>query len=132
MLAFGLVGPNAPVAKYEFADFFAGDAAISTGMRLLGFNGCTFDLRTDLNHNLMVPVGFLAALVTCMSIKRGGLVWFAPPMLNMGMDEQTFNRENKFGRRRCEQCECSSTELFSTEAGPPFDPFDKARGLLHN
>jgi len=79
LLALSLVGPVVPPAVHEFMEHFAGDAAVSQGMRLVGFSGVTFDLRISRLHDLLTPVGLLATLTACMKLRRRALAWFAPP-----------------------------------------------------
>ena len=71
-------GPSL-VAKHGYLEFFSGDESISKGMRLYGYSGLSFDLRRCVDHNFLIPCGFLAALSACMRVRRGGLVWWAPP-----------------------------------------------------
>ena len=59
--------PGAPAASaardLDFVELFAGDHAVSRGLRALGYKGVTFDNRTvDIRHDMLTPVGFWAAL----------------------------------------------------------------------
>jgi len=68
-----------PDRDITFVEIFAGEAAVSRGMRLVGFAGETFDLRKSASHDILTPVGFLAILAAAMRIRRGGVLWAAPP-----------------------------------------------------
>ena len=73
------LGWDPSYAKHGFLEFFAGNESISKGMRLYGYSGLSFDLRRCADHNFLTPCGFLSALAACMMVRRGGLVWWAPP-----------------------------------------------------
>ena len=63
----------------DFAEFFAGDQAVTDGLRLLGFKGDPVDVRINSFHNLLTPTGFFIALTIIMRVRKGGVCWFAPP-----------------------------------------------------
>ena len=63
----------------SFVELFAGDAAVSKGLRLFGYSGLSFDMRYSELHNFLTPSGYLAALAAIMPIHVGGVVWMAPP-----------------------------------------------------
>ena len=68
-----------PDRDLTFVETFAGDAAVSRGMRLLGFAGEALDMRRSASHDILTPVGFLVTLAAAMRIRRGGVFWAAPP-----------------------------------------------------
>ena len=58
--------PGAPAASaargLDFVELFAGDHAVSRGLRAMGYKGLTMDNRTvDARQDMLTPVGFLAA-----------------------------------------------------------------------
>ena len=73
-----LLGPLPPACN-SFVEFFAGDAAWSRGLRLLGFTGVSFDARQTLDHDFLTPVGFLLGLLAIMLLHKRGVVLAAPP-----------------------------------------------------
>lgn len=80
LLALGFFGPGNKIeVDRHFAEFFAGDHAITNGLRLMGYSGKEFDVRIDSRHDILTPVGFLTAVAAILSICLGGLCWFAPP-----------------------------------------------------
>ena len=50
---------EAPVQDMDVVELFAGEAAVSHGMRACGFRGWSMDLRISLDHDLLGPAGFL-------------------------------------------------------------------------
>ena len=68
-----------PDRDITFVEIFAGEASVSKGMRLLGYEGQTLDLRKSLTHDILTPAGFLTAMAAAMRIRRGGVLWAAPP-----------------------------------------------------
>ena len=68
-----------PDRDFSFVETFAGEAAVSRGMRLMGFAGETLDARRSVAHDILTPTGFLVTLAAVMRIRRGGLFWAAPP-----------------------------------------------------
>ena len=81
LVALSLIHPASeiPPVYLDYFEQFGGDAAVSRGLRLLGYYGATFDLRICSFHDFLVPAGFLATLRACMRLRRRGLAWFAPP-----------------------------------------------------
>ncbi len=71
--------PQPAVRDSDFVEVFAGDAAVSKGMRLLGYRGVTLDMRINPEHDVLRPAGFSTLLVAAMGIRPGGLLWAAPP-----------------------------------------------------
>ena len=75
--------PGAPAASaardLDFVELFAGDHAVSRGLRAMGYKGLTFDNRTvDARQDILTPVGFLAALAACQRLRPNGLLFAAP------------------------------------------------------
>lgn len=68
-----------PDRDISFVETFAGEAAVSRGMRLMGFAGEALDARRSVAHDILTPTGFLVTLAAVMRIRRGGLFWAAPP-----------------------------------------------------
>ena len=63
----------------DFVELFAGDHAVSRGLRAYGYRGLTFDIRTiDPKHDILTPVGFLAALAAINRLRPKGLLFAAP------------------------------------------------------
>ena len=80
---FGATVPNALPAPahrpLDFVELFAGDGAISKGMRLLGLKGASLDLRANPDHDFLSPTGLIAAMVAVLEVREGGVLWAAPP-----------------------------------------------------
>jgi hypothetical protein len=70
---------EAPVQDMDFVELFAGEAAVSHGMRAFGFRGWSMDLRISLDHDLLSPAGFLQLLACLARLRPGGVFWAAPP-----------------------------------------------------
>ena len=68
-----------PVQDMDFVELFAGEAAVSYGMRALGYRGWTMDLRISLDHDLLSAAGFLQLLACLARLRPGGVFWAAPP-----------------------------------------------------
>ena len=66
-------------SQYNGVETFAGDQAVTSGLRLLGYRIIPFDIRLDASHNLLCRVGFLAVLAAIMRTSRRGILWLAPP-----------------------------------------------------
>lgn len=64
---------------WDFVEVFAGDQAVSKGLRLVGYTGKSLDLRISETHNVLSATGFLVLLAATMKIREGGLLWAAPP-----------------------------------------------------
>ena len=88
LVAFDLVGPHStssdrwlPLVQpsRHFVETFGGDGAVSCGLSLCGYLGCTMDLRLDGRHDILTPVGFMTTLALILGVATGGMVWFAPP-----------------------------------------------------
>ena len=75
----GLLGVIMPHEPRTFTEMFAGDAAWSKGLRLLGYKGTTFDARYHVDWDFLTPVGFLGAICGVMMMHRGGVLLGAPP-----------------------------------------------------
>lgn len=63
----------------DYVEVFAGDAAISRGLALLGYRGWSLDVRAHSSHDLLTPAGFKLLLEGVMRLRPGGLLWAAPP-----------------------------------------------------
>ena len=68
-----------PDRDLTFVGMFAGEAAVSRGMRLMGFRGEALDARRSTSHDFLTPTGFLVTLHAVMRIRCGGVLWAAPP-----------------------------------------------------
>lgn len=82
LIGLGLVGHQLEVqvpTRLDFVEFFAGDRAVTHGMRLLGYIGEPVDVRISSCHDLLTPCGFFVALAFIMQVRRGGVCWLAPP-----------------------------------------------------
>ncbi len=76
---FPATGGEPPARDLDFVEAFAGGAAISKGLELLGFVGVPFDQVYSDAHDILEPTGFalLASLVA--RLRPGGIFWAAPP-----------------------------------------------------
>jgi|LakMenE18May11ns_1017448.scaffolds.fasta_scaffold9714080_2 hypothetical protein len=63
----------------DFVEFFAGEAAISRGLRAFSHTGMSFDARYHEWHNILTPIGLLAAIGAILRVREHGVVWWAPP-----------------------------------------------------
>ncbi len=79
MLLAQLFGGDAPKQDLDFVEAFAGDAAVSQGLRLLGYRGESFDARYHPDFDVLTPRGFLTLLSFVARLRPGGLFWAAPP-----------------------------------------------------
>ena len=78
-LALQPFGGEWPHRDLDFIEVFAGEAAISKGLRSMHKVGATLDLRMDSSHNMLTPCGFVALLACIARLRPGGLLWLAPP-----------------------------------------------------
>ncbi len=74
-----MVAQVEPLEELDFGEFFAGKGAVHRSLQALGYRGAAMDLTYSALHDLLTPVGFLAACRICLAIKAGGVAWFAPP-----------------------------------------------------
>ena len=63
----------------DFAELFAGKGAVHRAIGALGYQCRAMDKSYALSHDLLTPVGLLAAIRICLAIRPQGTVWFAPP-----------------------------------------------------
>ncbi len=68
-----------PERDLDFVEVFAGDAAVSRGLKLLGFVGWSLDMRYSGAHDLLTAAGFRLLMEGIMRLRPGGLLWAAPP-----------------------------------------------------
>lgn len=73
------LGVEEPVRNLDYIELFAGDAAVSRGLDLLGLQGWSLDMRHDPKHDFLTPEGFRLALEGVARLRPGGLLWAAPP-----------------------------------------------------
>jgi hypothetical protein len=67
----------------DFVEIFAGAHAVSDGIISMGYVGTAIDKDTGgAAHDLLTWNGYLHAIINVLSIKRGGLLWLAPPCGN--------------------------------------------------
>ena len=76
--AFGPSG-EPPARDLDFLEIFAGDGAVSAGLRAHGYTGWSLDVRYNEGHDLLLPEGFGLLLQGVMRLRPGGLLWAAPP-----------------------------------------------------
>jgi hypothetical protein len=63
----------------DCTEFFAGDHAVTSGMRTRGYTAVAYEIKVDaLCHDIMSDCGFAFALSLLLRMPRGGLVWFCP------------------------------------------------------
>ena len=68
-----------PPEVLHFGEVFAGEAAISKGMRALGFLGRSLDQSYHKSMDVLTPAGYLLWLNTALDVVPGGVFWRAPP-----------------------------------------------------
>ena len=68
-----------PGISLDFAELFAGNCAVGRALQALGYQGRAMDKTYHPGHDLLEPVGFLAALQTALDLKPGAVMWLAPP-----------------------------------------------------
>ncbi len=71
--------PEPAVRDLDFVEVFAGDAAVSVGLRAFGYRGISMDVRRDPTHDVLTRTGFIALLEFVLRLRPGGLLWAAPP-----------------------------------------------------
>lgn len=71
----GLV-PQQPYA--HGAEFFAGQEAVSNGLRTFGYITLSYDLEKNPTHDITSDEGFCIALIIALSVYDGGFGWLAP------------------------------------------------------
>ena len=67
----------------DYVEVFAGMQAVSNGISSMGYVGSVID--KDIGgaaHDLLTWDGYLFAIINVLGIKRGGLLWLAPPCGN--------------------------------------------------
>ena len=62
----------------DAVEFFAGDAAVTRGLRELGFAAVPFELKMHPGMNMLTPEGFALAIILCCRIRPGGFCLLAP------------------------------------------------------
>ena len=105
------VYPEAPARDQDFVELFAGEAAVSQGMRLLGHSGFTMDLRISLDHDLLSPAGFVMLLSCLARLRPGAVFWAAPPCSTW-----VFMSRHSTGRDRCVTGNTSSPYVLAQNA----------------
>jgi hypothetical protein len=100
-----------PVQDMDFVELFAGEAAVSYGMRALGYRGWTMDLRISLDHDLLSAAGFLQLLACLARLRPGGVFWSAPPCSTW-----VFMSRHSTGRDRCVTGNTSSAYVLAQNA----------------
>ena len=100
-----------PVQDMDFVELFAGEAAVSRGMRGFGYRGWTMDLRISLDHDLLSPAGFLQLLACLAQLRPGGVFWAAPPCSTW-----VFMSRHSTGRDRCVTGNTSSPYVLAQNA----------------
>ena len=100
-----------PVQDMDFVELFAGEAAVSRGMRGFGYRGWTMDLRISLDHDLLSPAGFLQLLACLARLRPGGVFWAAPPCSTW-----VFMSRHSTGRDRCVTGNTSSPDVLAQNA----------------
>ena len=78
----------------DFAEIFAGEQSITKGLKAFGFTGVAVDSRMGVDYDLLRPAGLVLTLMAVMKIRRGGLLWLAPPCsswiwMSMGSTKRT-------------------------------------------
>eukprot|EP00969_Alexandrium_andersonii_P295798 13074953-Alexandrium_andersonii.AAC.1 len=72
LLGVGLGGQiQWPERHLDFAEFFAGDQAISSCVRAFGMRVMSIDARYGESYDLLTPHGFLASVRVVCSVKPG-------------------------------------------------------------
>ncbi len=100
-----------PVQDMDFVELFAWEAAVSYGMRALGYRGWTMDLRISLDHDLLSAAGFLQLLACLARLRPGGVFWAAPPCSTW-----VFMSRHSTGRDRCVTGNTSSPYVLAQNA----------------
>jgi hypothetical protein len=62
----------------DAVEFFAGDAAVTRGLRELGFAAVPFELKMHAGLNMLTAEGFALAITLCCRIRPGGFCLLAP------------------------------------------------------
>ncbi len=68
-----------PKRDLDFVEAFAGQGAVSKGLKIQEFRGLSLDLRYDRRMNILTPLGFLLHLDAILRLKPNGIFWAAPP-----------------------------------------------------
>ena len=100
-----------PVRDMDFVELFAGEAAVSKGMRAFGYCGYTMDLRISLDHDLLSPAGFVQLLANLSRLRPGGVFWAAPPCSTW-----VFMSRHSTGRNLCVTGNTSSPYVLAQNA----------------
>ena len=67
-----------PQPQYHFAEFFAGQKAITKGLLANGYTGVTFEKEDcPLTQDILTDSGFANAVCIVLNIVPGGLAWYA-------------------------------------------------------
>ncbi len=64
--------PEPAVRDLDFVEVFAGDAAVSVGLRAFGYRGISMDVRRDPTHDVLTRTGFIALLEFVLRLRPGG------------------------------------------------------------
>ncbi len=64
----------------DFVEAFAGQAAVSRGLELLGFIGRSVDQSYNEAHDILSPSGFGLLASFLARLRPGGIFWAAPPL----------------------------------------------------
>ncbi len=74
-----MLGQCGPTPELDFGELFAGAGAVHRHLQDLGYRGRAMDQVYCKGHDILQPLGMLAAIRIACSIKPGGLLWLAPP-----------------------------------------------------
>lgn len=70
---------EAPSRGIDTLEVFSGRAQLTRAFQMHGLITETFDHRNCLTQDVFTMPGFLLLLLLVLSVKAGGLIWFAPP-----------------------------------------------------
>ncbi len=71
--------PPVPDTQYlDYLELFAGTAAVSKMLTLVGYIGEAHDLALDESYDFLTPIGFMRALQGVMRLRIGAIFWAAP------------------------------------------------------
>ena len=77
----------------DFVELFAGDHAVSRGLRAFGYSGLTFDIRTiDPKHDSLTPVGFFGGCGRRQTASAERPAVRCPRLFDMGVHVQGKHR----------------------------------------
>lgn len=63
----------------DLVEIFSGEKAVTNGLMMFSFKGMAIDHDMGPNYDILTTDGFFLCLLAVLSIKRGGLLWMAPP-----------------------------------------------------